>query len=308
MNLLRTITFFGSLLFLLNLTSNAQQRPMFTQYMFNGLVLNPAYAGSHESISATALSRIQWVGIDGAPVTHTFSIHSPIPDRNIAIGAVFSNDQIGVTNRNTLNLSYAYRIEMRNTILSMGLQGGLTSSKVNYDEIGANDPNLQYNGSALLPNFGLGLYLYGKRYYAGISVPTALKNSWAGEGDANNSDGFSSVEVPHFFGTFGFLVDLSPLVKLKPSILVKSVDGAPIEFDFNANLILDDKLWIGVSYRSFDALSLLLDIQLSAQFKLGYAYDYTLSELSQATTGSHEIMLNYRFVFSKSKIVTPRYF
>ena len=116
------------------------------------------------------------------------------------------------------------------------------------------------------------------------------------------------MEVPHFFGTFGFLVDLSPLVKLKPSILVKSVDGAPIEFDFNANLILDDKLWIGVSYRSFDALSLLLDIQLSAQFKLGYAYDYTLSELSQATTGSHEILLNYRFVFSKSKIVTPRYF
>ncbi|MEQ8582290.1 MAG: type IX secretion system membrane protein PorP/SprF [Marinoscillum sp.] len=308
MNFLRTITIFALFFFFLNLTTRAQQRPMFTQYMFNGLVLNPAYAGSHESISATALSRIQWVGIDGAPVTHTFSIHSPIPDKNIALGAVFSCDRIGVTTQSTLNLSYAYRIQMRNAMLSMGLQGGLTSSKVNYDEIGANDPNLQYSGSALLPNFGLGLYLYGKRYYAGISVPTALKNSWAGEGDANNADGFSSVEVPHFFGTFGFLVDLSPLVKLKPSVLVKSVGGAPVEFDFNANLILDDKLWIGVSYRSFDALSLLLDIQLSPQLKLGYAYDYTLSELSQVTTGSHEIMLNYRFVFSKSKIVTPRYF
>ncbi len=287
-----------------SLSLQAQQQAMFTQYMFNGLAINPAYAGSHESISATALARIQWVGIDGAPRTQTFSVHSPIPGKNIGLGAFFAHDELGVTEQNTLYLSYAYRMQMSKGTLAFGIQGGLRTSSINYGDLGVNDPNLQSNISESSPNFGAGLFYSTDRFYLGASIPVLMNNE-LGAGD--NSD-IQSKQIRHFFATAGYVFDLSPVLKLKPSGLIKSVSGAPIEMDINANLIINDLVWFGLSYRSFDSISFLFDLQVNPQLRFGYAYDYTTTNLGQANSGSHEFMINYRFVFAKNKIVTPRYF
>lgn len=291
----------------LGLASQAQQQVMFTQYMFNGLVLNPAYAGSHESISVTALSRIQWVGIDGAPNTQTFSIHSPVPGKNVGLGAFFVRDNIGVTTQNNFYLSYAYRMQMSKGILSFGLQGGFSDTSVSYDELGIADSNLSGTESTFNPNFGAGVYYLTYRFYAGASIPYILNSGSNNEGNSLPDD-IETEQIQHYYVTTGTVFDLSHMVKLKPSILVKAVSGAPIEFDFNANVLFDDRLWVGVSYRSFDSIDLLLELQVNQQLRFGYAYDFTTSDLRKVNSGSHEIMLNYRFVFSKSKIVTPRYF
>ncbi|WP_420315854.1 type IX secretion system membrane protein PorP/SprF [Ekhidna sp.] len=283
---------------------DAQQQPMYTQYMFNGLAINPAYAGSHESISATALARIQWVGIEGAPRTQTFSIHSPIPDRNIGLGAFFAHDELGVTDQSTLYLSYAYMMQTGKGTLSMGIQGGFQSTNINYAELGVNDNKLQASASEIAPNFGAGLFYSSSRFYVGASIPVLLNKELDG---INNSD-IKTSQIRHLFLTAGYVMDLSPVLKLKPSGLIKSVSGAPIEMDINANLIINDRVWLGASYRSFDSISLLFDLQINPQLRFGYSYDYTTTDLGQANSGSHEFMLNYRFVFSKSKIVTPRYF
>ena len=285
----------------------SQQQVMFTQYMFNGLVLNPAYAGSHESISMTALSRVQWVGLDGAPNTQTFSIHSPVPDKNFALGGFFVRDNIGVTSENNFFLSYAYRIRTKSGTISMGIQGGMSSVRTSFDDLSVQDANLRGTSSKMKPNFGAGLYYRTERFYFGASAPYILRNS--------DSDQVSSLpqeintdQIQHYYLTSGVVLDISPLVKVKPSLLVKAVSGAPVEFDINANFLFDEKLWLGVSYRSFDSIDLLLELQLNSQFRLGYAYDITVTELAGVNSGSHEIMLNYRLIFSKSKIVTPRYF
>lgn len=282
----------------------AQQQVMFTQYMFNGLVINPAYAGSHEAISVTALSRIQWVGIDGAPNTQTFSIHSPVPSKNIGVGAFFVRDNIGVSTENNFFLSYAYRVRLRKGYLAMGLHGGFSSLDVNYTELGLADSNLQGADTNFKPNFGAGIYYASDRFYFGASSPYLVRNN----SNSSLPSDIQTDQVLHYYITSGAIFDISPLIKLKPSILAKVVTGAPIEFDFNANVLFDEKLWVGLSYRSFDSIDLLLELQLNQQLRLGYAYDLTVSDLRKVNSGSHEIMLNYRFVFSKSKIVTPRYF
>jgi type IX secretion system PorP/SprF family membrane protein len=302
--------YFLVLSFLFGITAFGQQQAMYTQYMFNGLAINPAYAGSHESISATALARIQWIGIEGAPRTETFSIHSPVPGKQIAVGANFSHDQLGVSSQNTFFLTYAYRIEMSKGVLSFGLQGGINNTNVNFGELGVStDPNLQSTLNTFKPNFGVGTYYYNNRFYAGVSIPTVVnQNSKKSIQNAGIDYEIPNSQIRHLYMTAGMLFDLSPMVKLKPSLLIKSVLGAPMAMDINANVILDDKLWLGLSYRSFDAISFLLDIQLKPQIKFGYSYDYSVTDLNLINSGSHEFMINYRFVYSKSKIVTPRYF
>ena len=287
-------------------SSQAQQQAMYTQYMFNGLALNPAYAGSHESISLTGLARFQWVGIEGAPRTQTFSVHSPVPGKKIGIGGLFSRDEIGVSSQSSVYLSAAYRIKSDKGTFAMGLQGGIRASDIIYTDLGIDDPNLQRNISGLVPNFGAGFYYYSDKFYLGLSVPTILKSSI--QGAITSGGSISATDVPHFFATSGLVVELAPTIKLKPSTLIKYVTGAPMEIDINANLILDDKVWVGLSYRSLDAISFLLDFQVNNQFRFGYAYDYTLTDINRITSGSHEIMINYRLVFEKTRIVTPRYF
>ena len=286
----------------------AQQDVMFTQYMFNGLVLNPAYAGSHEALSATVMAREQWTGIDGAPSTQSLAVHSPLFNEKIALGALVINDNIGVTNETNIYFSYAYRIDFGRGKLSMALQTGLGQYNNALSEVfltgGNNDNSFASNDvRALLPNFGAGLYYYTPRFYAGFSVPHILNNEY----DRSNATTIAK-QIRHYFFTTGYVVDVNHWLKWKPNLLVKAVEGAPLSFDINSNFLLADVLWLGASWRSFDSIDLLVELQINNQFRFGYAYDITTTELSRVNNGSHEIMLNYIFKFSKEKVVTPRYF
>ena len=287
-------------------TATAQQQAMYTQYMFNGLALNPAYAGSHDALSLTGLARIQWVGIEGAPNTQTFAAHSPIADRS-SVGLFLIHDNIGVTNQYGIYSSYAYRIPMGKGALSMGLQVGFNNYSINLNQVSTKlqDQNFSVSdGGGLLPNFGAGLFYSSERFYVGASVPHIRNN----ELFQDNVESFNARQFRHYFLTAGYVFDVGPSLKLKPNFLVKAVQGAPVEYDINANLLIKEVLWVGASYRTNDAMSFLIEMLLSPQLRLGYAYDYTTTELQEFNTGSHELMLNYRFAFDKSKVLSPRYF
>ena len=288
-----------------------QQQAMFTQYMFNGLAINPAYAGSQESLSLTALARQQWTGLEGSPSTQTFSAHSPIKNERIALGALFVNDKIGLVRQTGFQACYAYRIQMRKGTVSLGLQGGFTDYRSEFSTLfvrNPNDPNFNDNDvNQFLPNVGTGAYYYNDRWYVGFSVPQLMSNYYTRE---NGGKLFSTVlQVRHYFLTAGYVLDINPSLKLKPSVLLKAVEGAPLALDLNANLLLKKVVWLGLSYRSFQSLGTLLELQLTDQFRFGYAYDFALSSQQKGLNyGSHELMLNYRFAYSKMRMVTPRYF
>lgn len=287
-----------------------QQQAMFTQYMFNGLAINPAYAGSHEALSLTALARKQWTGLDGAPSTQTFSAHSPINSQRIALGVLFVNDQIGVTQQTGGHAFYAYRIQMPKGTLSMGLQAGFNSYRANVSRLllyNPGDPNFSSNTvNKFMPNFGVGFYYYNERFYVGLSVPQILDGYYNKEADRDVS---KAQQSRHYFLTGGYVFDITPSVKIKPSALVKAVNGAPVAVDLNANVLLKEVIWLGVSCRSLKSMSALTELQLTDQFRLGYAYDFPAGKKATGLTyGSHELMVNYRFAFTKNKVVTPRYF
>lgn len=299
----------------------AQQDKMFSQYMFNMLALNPAYAGSRDVLSATAMFRSQWVGLEGAPQTGTFTIDMPLNRERVGIGLQLYNDRIGLFNETGAVASYAFRIKMGNrTTLALGLQGGVTNLMARLTEVQlipagvSADPAFAQNINKMLPNFGTGIYLSNDRLYLSLSVPRLVKNRLTDYDSGTNR----AVVRRHAYAAGGFVVGLSPALKLKPSFLVKYAEGAPLGFDGNVNLWLNDRVALGVSLRknqfySFtqytnDALVGMVELQMSDQFRLGYAYDRTISRLGQVAPSSHEIMLRYEFGFGKSKILTPRYF
>ena len=291
--------------------ATAQQDAEYTQYMFNSLVLNPAYAGSRDALSATAIYRHQWAGMDGAPRTLSLGGHSPIGDR-VGVGLFLENDRIGVHNRFSLFGSYAYKIPVAaDGNLSLGLQAGILSYASNWANLpniqDPTDPNFQGQQSKLLPNFGIGAYYYTDRYYVGLSVPHLL---------ANNLDDISpqAKQYMHYFLTGGMVFDINSDLKLKPSILIKHVPSlSPLEADLNVSLLFRDALWVGMGYRTADALLFLLEYQFPTGLRIGYSYDLTLTKLSGFNSGSHEIMLGIDLDTgsggnSIQKVLSPRYF
>ncbi|UZR96956.1 PorP/SprF family type IX secretion system membrane protein [Chondrinema litorale] len=294
-------------------TVKAQQQPIYTQYMFNGLVINPAYTGSHEALSFTTLARKQWVGLEGAPNTQTFSVHSPIRNKNIALGFTALRDQIGVSTQYGAYFTYAYRIHVgANGIFSLGIQGGVDHFKAGYSKLNnygnsgpGFDPHLQGSDISLMkPNFGAGMYYYTNHWFAGLSVPNLLTTT------INDIEGEPMVkQVKHYFFTTGLIFNLGYNLKFKPSTLIRYVEDSQVEFDINTNFLISDILWLGASYRSFESVDAIVEFQLSSKLKIGYAYDFLIDpSLRDTSSGSHELLINYRFSFSKDRIVTPRYF
>jgi len=286
--------------------AHGQQQVMFTQYMFNGLALNPAYAGSHETVSITALAREQWTGIDGAPSTQTLSVHSPVFNKRIGLGLLVLHDKIGVTEQTGVYAAYSYKIPFVNGAnLALGLQAGVNMYDARFSEVSDVNPVFATGDvQETHPNFGFGAYYFTDRFYAGISIPQLAQNTF----DRDNEDSDSKI-VRHYFANAGYVIDLDQNLKLKPNILVKAVEGAPVEFDVNANLLIHEVIWVGVSWRSFDSFDALFQLQVTDRLQFGYAYDFaTTTDLRRVNGGSHELMLNYRFTFNKSRIVTPRYF
>jgi type IX secretion system PorP/SprF family membrane protein len=303
------ISFFSFLMLLVG-TAFAQQEAMYSQYMFNGLAINPAYAGSTEVLSAAALYRKQWVGVEGAPTTQTFSAHAPVYNNRVGLGFSLINDKIGITNNVAANGIYSFRIITNRGVVSMGLQTGIGQYRANYSTVKTNpngiaDQTFQDNQNSLLFNFGTGLYYSTDDFYLGASIPYLVSKEVAQLGNASI---YSPSHYRHVFLTSGYVFTLSPALKLKPSTLVKFAEGAPVQVDVNTNLWINDVLSTGLSYRTGDAVVGMVEFQLSRQLRLGYAYDQPLSDTKRYVGSSHEVMLRFDLVSPKTKYVSPRYF
>ncbi|MTI19577.1 type IX secretion system membrane protein PorP/SprF, partial [Fulvivirga sp. RKSG066] len=259
------------LLLTVGFASYGQQQVMFTQYMFNGLALNPAYAGSHEAISVTAMAREQWTGIDGAPSTQTLSIHSPVFNNRIGLGLLVLHDKIGVTEQTGAYASYSYKIPFVNgSSIALGLQGGFTSYDARFSEVSETNPVFATGDvREFHPNVGFGAYYTTDKFYAGVSAPQLIETAF----DKDNEDSDAKI-VRHYFAQAGYVLDIDQNLKLKPNVLVKAVDGAPLQIDLNANLLINEVIWVGVSWRSFDSFDALFQLQVTEKLQFGYAYDF----------------------------------
>lgn len=285
----------------------AQQDPMYTQYMFNLLAVNPAYAGSHGALNITGLYRNQWVGVEGAPSTQTLFAHSPFIKKNIGLGLTVVNDKIGPVRQTMLFADYSYTIKVsEKTKLAMGLKAGINMLKTSFSEIDVSQTGDQsFNDEPLSPqpNFGFGLYLYSDKYYVGVSVPKLMKNKLE-----QNLD-YSKVTLQqHFFLIGGYVFTINDKLKFKPTTLIKMTSGAPMSLDLTASMLYREKLWFGIAHRFGDSFGALIQFQVSPQLRLGYSFDQTISKFSSYNSGSHEIMFSYDFIFKKDKIISPRYF
>ncbi|HKG07653.1 MAG TPA: type IX secretion system membrane protein PorP/SprF, partial [Pedobacter sp.] len=283
----------------------------YSQYMFNTLAINPAYAGSRNVVSATALFRNQWTGIDGAPKTGTLSVDAPILNKQLGIGVQVFTDKLGITQTNGGTLSAAYRIRMDKGSLSFGIQTVFSQYRANFTEVplsssAAYDPAFADNVSKFLFNVGTGVYYNSDKFYIGLSALDLMPNSLTKY--ESNDIAMGSKQALHLFLATGYVFPLSPDFKLKPSVLVKGVKGAPIEADLNAALWIKDVISIGAQYRTSADIGAMIEIQASPQIRIGYSYERSTTELQQFNSGSHEIMLRYEFGFAKGKILSPRYF
>ena len=289
--------------------AHAQQDPQYSQYMFNTLAINPAYAGSRDVLSVTSLYRRQWV-VSGAPTSTTISADLPILNEKVGLGMLVYNDQIGVLQNNAVYFSYAQRIRLTKAgTLSLGLTGGGSFFSADLNSVSTTIPGdnvfATNINNKLKPNIGAGIYYTTDRWYLGGSMPRVFTNSLGKSDIAKQAS-----EFRHYFLMGGFVSHLNSIMVLKPSFMGKAVSGAPLQLDLNLNLWFYDKISIGGSYRTGDAVVGMLEVIPSQGWRLGYAYDFTISGLgnNNLTAGSHEIMLRYEFASSTVKILSPRYF
>lgn len=292
----------------------AQQDLQVSQYMFNHLLLNPAYAGSKEYMMATLLYRKQWVDFKGSPTSQVASVHGPLGLTNFGWGGLITNDRIGVTNRTDFYANAAYHLPLNQKMkLSVGLRAGggyysyRNSDLIYWDE---NDPSFAGDRvSKFLPNIGAGVYLYTNKFYAGLSVPTLISYDPTKSLSINTNSGeVVPQQVRHYFATAGYAIEVNPDLVFRPSALVKYVQNAPVEADINLNVLLGQLIWVGASYRTNDSFVALLEFQLTKKWRLGYAYDFTVTDIKNYSSGSHEFMIGYDFGYDIMKIKTPRYF
>ena len=275
--------------------TEAQQNIVYSQYMFNGLLINPAYAGSHVQLSASLSYRNQWINFDGAPKTAVLGVHSSFRKEKVGLGLTVTSDKIGSYTNTGVFGSYAYRIKtLTGGVLSMGLQAGFSNFNANFSELRLRaDGDPMFNGffNEFRPNFGGGLFYYTKKMFVGFSVPTILKHQ-----DFFKSS-FDQLALPRVYylnaGTY-LPLDRMEKVKLNPSFLLRVQDGTPLSADLNMNVVFYDLISGGVSYRTGDAVVGLIGFKLSEKFQVVYSYDWTTSAIGQYSKGSHEFQINYR--------------
>ncbi len=298
------------LLILLGGTISAQQDPQFTQYMYNTISVNPAYAGSRGALTLGGLHRSQWVGIEGAPVTQTVFVHSPIVNEKMGLGFSAVNDKVGPINQTFLFGDFAYHLKLTKTLkLGLGLKAGVNMFQpkiASLETITANDPSFVNTTlrRTIAPNVGGGFYLYSDKFYVGASSPKMLQNKLR-TGDSTQSN---ILEKRHIFLIGGLIIEASDNVKIKPTILTKMTQGAPLSIDATVEALINDKWSFGLAHRWKESVSGLFGYNVTQQFKVGFAYDYTLTKLQKYNSGSFEIMLMYDFITKRDKLKSPRYF
>ena len=297
---------------------HSQQDAQFTQYMYNTININPAYAGSREAISIFGLYRTQWVGLDGAPQTGTFSINTPIEGTKIGLGLGIVNDKIGPADETNIAVDLSYTIRTsENFKLAFGFKASANLLNVDFNKLSAfngtaADRNLQYNiDNRFSPNIGAGVYWYSDKTYFGVSVPNFLETkhfdraSTASTGPATS---FTAKERMNFYIIAGKVIRMSEDIKFKPALLSKIVSGAPLQVDLSGNFIYDDKFVLGVAYRWSAAVSLMAGFQINDSWYIGYGYDLETTRLANFNSGSHEIFLRYELFKNHDRIISPRFF
>lgn len=284
----------------------AQQDPQYTQYMYNTMVINPAYTGSKGYTTITGLARTQWVGLDGAPDTQTLSYDSQLGYSRVGLGFTLINDEIGPSQEIYIDGNISYSIEAtENGNLSFGLKLGgrflsVDPSKGMVKDEG--DAYLQAINSKFLPTIGAGLYYYTDKFYIGASIPNFIRTEHYD--DTINNVG---VERFHLFGIVGYVFDLSENVKFKPASIVKAVPGAPLSLDISANFLFNERFTAGLAWRWDDSIAGLLGFQVTEGFYIGYSYDLTTSNYSNYNSGTHEVLLRLN-IFREGGIISPRFF
>lgn len=311
---MKRIYFAITLVFITLASTQAQQDPQYTQYMYNMNVINPAYAGSKEGLALGLLYRSQWVSINDAPKTATFSAHSPV-GKNVGIGLSIVSDKIGPVEETNTYADFSYTLNLGGEHrLAFGLKAGATFQKIGlYSDIGngyvpdANDEAFSENTSNTHLNIGAGLFYYTDKYYLSFSIPNMLKNTYLDI--TNNGQEFKyGTDVMHYFLSAGYVFNLSDNTKFKPSFLLKSAFEAPTSLDVSANFLFFEKFELGATYRLDDSVGAMANFAITPSLRIGYAYDYVTSELNVRTSGSHEIMLLFDLNFPKKVSVSPRFF
>ncbi|RTY94927.1 type IX secretion system membrane protein PorP/SprF [Flavobacterium sp. GT3R68] len=287
--------------------SFAQQDAQFTQYMYNTININPAYAGSRGALSIFGLHRTQWVGLDGAPVTNAVSVHTPLNNSNLGLGVSFLNDRIGPTNENAISVDLSYTIRTSEVWkMSFGIKGTANLFNLDTSELTPaqqGDPQFQDLNNEFSPNIGAGLYLHSDKTYIGLSVPNFIESN---RYDDNEAAIFK--EKINYYFIAGHVFDLSPSLKFKPSLLTKLVEGAPLQVDVSGNFLINERFVIGGAYRWSAAVSAMVGFQVTDGLFIGYGYDLETTKLENYNSGSHEIFLRYELFNNYDKIVSPRFF
>lgn len=291
---------FGSLL--------AQQESQYTQYMYNTVLINPAYAGSRGVPSVFGLYRTQWVGIEGAPKTSALSFHMPFESKKVGLGVSLFHESIGPQTTNSAMVDFSYTLDFENSKLAFGIKGTANFYNIDKNKLHLLNPNdisfVNMEDNVFSPNVGVGVFWYSDNYYLGISSPNLLNTNTF----SKKNDIIAVSNEKHFYGIAGYVFQLSDNVKFKPAALTKIVKGSPIQLDLSANFMFNEKFVLGAAWRWSAAISGMAGFQINKNWFIGYAYDYETTELSKYNSGSHEIFLRYEFMKDLKRIISPRFF
>ena len=289
--------------------ASSQHTPLTSQYLFNGLLINPAYAGSRDALTANLTHRTQWVGMEGAPVTQLISIHAPLRHRKIGLGLLLYGDRIGVSRETGVFTNYAYRIRSAKGTLAFGIGAGITALRADWNTVALQQQNdlsfAEPTMGAVRPNFSTGLYYSTRKYFLGVSVPFVLHHSY-GIQEGGYVIGQASMNMQPML-TGGRVLDLDRDWKLKPTLLLRYRHDSGVQADISTNAIYRERIWLGVSYRTGDAVIGMLEVLPTPQWRVGYAYDLGLSPIRRYHHGSHEVMVQYEFGY-RIRVRDPRHF
>ena len=294
---------------------NAQQDPQYSQYIYNTVAINPAYAGNRGVTSIVGLHRSQWVGLDGAPRTQSLSIHSPISESKVGLGLSIVNDALGPSQETYIGVDFSYTVDTSDKgRLSFGLKAGGHILDVDFTRLNlfdVTDPRFSQNiDNKISPVIGAGVYYHADKFYVGLSAPNLIQTNHFNESNNSNGSSFVAEERINYYGILGYAFDISDQVKFKPSTLIKAVAGAPLQVDLTANFLFMEKLHLGAAYRWSAAFSGLVGFQVSDSMLIGLAYDRETTDLGDTTfnDGSFEVFLRFELFNEYDRLLTPRFF
>jgi type IX secretion system PorP/SprF family membrane protein len=312
----REIFLLAALFVVIGFPSGAQNSYRFSQYMFNELSINPAYAGTKNAFVSNLVYRNQWLNIEGQPTTQILSVQSPVSSRKIGLGALVYKEGLGIQNDFGCFLSYAYHIRFVKSYLSLGIQAGLINKKVNWDEI-KTASEIEYNEidpafpqvevNFWMPNIGFGAYYYSDQFYVGLSTPRIFANELPVDNESGDVFTMSGAQI-HTYFTAGYVFLLKGDLALKPSVMVKTVKNAPIQLDFNTNVFLSNGLNFGIGFHLKDSYVFMLGYNLGENLVLSYSFDLTTSDLAYNRPTTHELVLSYMIHSKSGHVLSPRYF